>query len=44
MSAPDVTKIGVHGQTLQRNTEMTEREFDAFLVGLRTVLDEIGGK
>lgn len=41
LSAPDATKTGVRGQTLRKHREMPEGAFDAFLAGLRGLLDEI---
>lgn len=41
LSAPSATKLGVHGQRLRKNREMTEAEFDAFAAGLRQLLMEI---
>lgn len=41
LSAASATKLGAHGQVLRKNREMSEAEFDAFLVGLPKLLSEI---
>lgn len=44
MASPESTKIGVRGQTLRKYREMTEGDFDAFLAGLKLLLDEIAAE
>lgn len=41
LSAPAATTTGVRGQTLRKNREMSEAEFDAFVAGLRQLLMEL---